>query len=136
MKSKKFKNKLTALKEIVEYKNKIQEIRGLNFKKEEQVKKELNELETKKDEVLQELEEALRYERVKNTFWERSRTIYDEIELREKTQERINEIETLRKKRETELEDLFIKDDEFIGLLIKLDTDKKIYTRRINFNKD
>ena len=136
MKSKKFKNKLTALKEIVEYKNKIQEIRGLNFKKEEQVKKKLNELETKKDEVLQELEEALRYERVKNTFWERSRTIYDEIELREKTQERINEIETLRKKRETELEDLFIKDDEFIGLLIKLDTDKKIYTRRINFNKD
>ena len=136
MKSKKFKNKLTALKEIVEYKNKIQEIRGLNFKKEEQVKKELNELETKKDEVLQELEEALRYERVKYTFWERSRTIYDEIELREKTQERINEIETLRKKRETELEDLFIKDDEFIGLLIKLDTDKKIYTRRINFNKD
>ena len=41
--------------------------------------------------------------------------MYDEIELREKTQEEINEIEKLRKKR----------DDEFIDLLIKLDTDKK-----------
>ena len=41
--------------------------------------------------------------------------MYDEIELREKTQERINEIEKLRRKR----------DDEFIDLLIKLDTDKK-----------
>ena len=60
---KKIKNKLTALKEI-EYKNKIQEIRGLNFKEEEQVKKELNELETKKDEELKELEESLNYERV------------------------------------------------------------------------
>ena len=60
---KKIKNKLIALKEI-EYKNKIQEIRGLNFKEEEQVKKELNELETKKDEELKELEESLNYERV------------------------------------------------------------------------
>ena len=60
---KKFKNKLTALKEI-EYKNKIQEIRSLNFNEEEQVKKELNELETKKDEELKELEESLNYERV------------------------------------------------------------------------
>ena len=41
------------------------------------------------------------------------------------TQERIDEIEKLRRKREIELEDLFIKDDEFIDLLIKLDTDKK-----------
>ena len=36
---KKFKNKLTALKEILEYKNKIQAIRSLNFKEEEQVNK-------------------------------------------------------------------------------------------------
>ena len=62
-------------------KNKIEEIRGLYFKKEEKIKKELVELEKRKDEELGELEEVLRYERVKNTFWERSNTIYDEIEL-------------------------------------------------------
>ena len=79
-------------------------------------------MKTRKNEELEELEEALRYERVKNTFWERSTTIYDEIKLREKTQERVDEIEKLRRNRETEFEDLFIKDYEFIGLLIKLDT--------------
>ena len=55
--------------------------------------------------------------------------------MRKKTQERIDEIEKLRRKREIELEDLFIK-GEFIDLLIKLDTDKKIYVRRTNFNRD
>ena len=69
---KNFKNKRTTLKEILEDKNKIEEIRGLYFKKEEKIKKELIELETRKDEELEELKEALRYERVKNTFWERS----------------------------------------------------------------
>ena len=74
------------------------------------------------DEELEELEEVLQYGRVKNTFWERSNTIYDEIELREKAQERVDEIEKLRRKKEIKLEDLFIKDDELIDLLIKLDT--------------
>ena len=74
------------------------------------------------DEELEELEEVLQYGRVKNTFWERSSTIYDEIELREKAQERVDEIEKLRRKKEIKLEDLFIKDDELIDLLIKLDT--------------
>ena len=60
------------------------------------MQKELIELETRKDE---ELEEALRDERVKNGFWERSSTIYDEIELREKTQERIHEIKKIKKKK-------------------------------------
>ena len=32
---KKFKNKLTSLKEILKYENKIHEIKCLNFKKEE-----------------------------------------------------------------------------------------------------
>ena len=34
-KTKEFKNRLTALREISEYKNKIQDTRDLNFKKEE-----------------------------------------------------------------------------------------------------
>ena len=38
---KKFKNKLIALKVLLEYENKIQEIRGLNFEEEEQVKKRI-----------------------------------------------------------------------------------------------
>ena len=74
------------------------------------------------DEELEELEEVLQYGRVKNTFWERSSTIYDEIELREKVQERVDEIEKLRRKKEIKFEDLFIKDDGLIDLLIKLDT--------------
>ena len=60
---KKLKNILTALKVLLEYENKIQEVRGLNFEEEEQVKKELNELETKKDEELK-LLESLNCERV------------------------------------------------------------------------
>ena len=77
-----FKSKLTTLKEILKDKNKIEEIRGLYFKKEGNSKKELIELETRKDEELEELEEALIHEKVKNTFWERSSTIYDEIQIK------------------------------------------------------
>ena len=36
---KKFKNKLTALKVLLEYNNKIQKIRRLSFEEEKQVKK-------------------------------------------------------------------------------------------------
>ena len=61
------------------------------------MKEELIKLETRKDEELEGLAEVLRYERVKNTFWERSSTIFDEIELREKTQEIIDEIEKLKR---------------------------------------
>ena len=42
---KNFKNKLTSLKKVLKNKNKIEEIRGLYFKKEEKIKKELIELE-------------------------------------------------------------------------------------------
>ena len=118
---KNIKYKLTTLKEILKDKNKVEEIRGLHFRKEEKIKKELTELETIKDEELEELEETLRYERVKNTFWERSSTIYDEIKLREKTQERIDEIKKIKKKKRNKLEEIFIKDDEFIDFLIKLE---------------
>ena len=52
-------------------------------------------------------------------------TIHDEIELREKTKERIDEIEKLRRKREKELENLFNVDNEAIDLLVELDIDKK-----------
>ena len=45
---KKSENKLTTLIVLLKYENKIQEIRGLNFEEEEQVKIELNELGTKK----------------------------------------------------------------------------------------
>ena len=38
---KKFKNKLTALKVLLKYKNKIQKIRGLTFEEEKQVKKRI-----------------------------------------------------------------------------------------------
>ena len=38
---KKFKNKLIALKVLLEYESKIQEIRELNFEEEEQVKKRI-----------------------------------------------------------------------------------------------
>ena len=58
-------------------------------------------------------------------FWGVANTIHDEIELREKTKERIDEIEKLRKKREIELEYLFNIDNEAIDLLVQLDTDKK-----------
>ena len=72
-----FKNKLTTLKEILKDKNEIQEIRDLYFAKEENIKKRIIELRTRKDEEL-------------DLAWERSSTIYDEIELREKIQERID----------------------------------------------
>ena len=55
-----FKNRLTALREILEYKNKIQETRCLNFRKEEQTKKELNALKTEKDEGLELLQENIK----------------------------------------------------------------------------
>ena len=48
-----FKNKSAALNKILSYENKINEIRSLNFKSEEQVKEELNKLKTEKDEEME-----------------------------------------------------------------------------------
>ena len=61
----------------------------------------------------------------KNIFWGAANTIHDEIELREKTKERIDEIEKLRRKREIEFENLFDIDNEAIDLLVELDIDQK-----------
>ena len=83
---KKFKRKLTALRALLEYENKIQEIKGLNFEMEEQVKDELNELETKKDEELKELKERLNCERVWKKLCGSDFNINDEIILRQKHQ--------------------------------------------------
>ena len=121
---KKLKNILTALKVLLEYENKIQEVRGLNFEEEEQVKKELNELETKKDEELK-LLESLNCERVWRKVWESDFNINDEIKLREKTSQRISKIEKLRRKREIDLENLFDIDNRAIDLLMEVDIDKK-----------
>ena len=46
---KKFKNELIALKTLLQYENKTQELRELNFEEKEQVKKELNELDIDKN---------------------------------------------------------------------------------------
>ena len=56
---------MTALKEILAHKNIIQEVRKLNFDKEEQVKDEINELKARKDE---EIELII----LRNTYFERS----------------------------------------------------------------
>ena len=44
---------MTALKEILAHENIIQEVRKLNFDKEEQVKDEINELKARKDEEIE-----------------------------------------------------------------------------------
>ena len=61
----------------------------------------------------------------KNIFWAVANAVYDKIELREKTKERIDEIEKLRRKNEKKLENLFNIDNEAIDLLVELDIDKK-----------
>ena len=122
---KKFINKLTALKVLLEYEIKIQEIKGLKFEEEEQVKKELNELETKQDEELKELEESLNCERVWRKIWGNDFNINDQVKLREKASERISKTEELRRKRKIDLRNLFDIDNRAIDLLMELDIDKK-----------
>ena len=63
-------------------------------------------------------------------------TIHDKIELREKTKERIDEIKKMKRTREIKLENLFIRNNKNIDLLLKLDIDKKRLTRRTNFIRD
>ena len=123
---KKFINKLTALKVLLEYEIKIQEIKGLKFEEEEQVKKELNELETKQDEELKELEESLNCERVWRKIWGNDFNINDQVKLREKASERISKTEELRRKRKIDLRNLFDIDNRAIDLLMELDIDKRI----------
>ena len=88
-----FKNRSTDLREILGYKNKIQETRGLNLKNQEQTKKELNALKTEKDEELELLQEDLKFLRLKSRFRGRSNRVIEEIELEEKTEKRIDEID-------------------------------------------
>ena len=108
------------MNEILRDGNKDRETRILNFKKEEQVKKELDDLEVEKDEELKELEVLLKYGTKRNIFWRLPITIRDETELRKKTKERLDEIEKLRRKRETELENLSNIDNEAIDLLVQI----------------
>ena len=122
---KKFKNKLTTLKEILRDENKIRKTRILNFNKEEQIEKEVDDLEAKKDEELKELEVSLKYGTRRNIFWGLPITIHDKIELGEKTKERVDDIEILRRKKEAELENVSNIDNEAIDLLVELYIDKK-----------
>ena len=56
---------MTDLKEILAHKNIIQEVRKLNFDKEEQVKDEINELKARKDEEIE-------LKILRNRYFERS----------------------------------------------------------------
>ena len=80
---------------------------------------ELNELKTKK------FEEVLRYGTKKNRFCSVLNTIDEELELKDKARKMIDKMEKLRRKKEIELENLFIINNEATDLLWKLDTDKK-----------
>ena len=119
-----FENKLATLNRILSYKNKIQEIRDLNFKKEEQTKKELNALRVEKEEELEFLQENLNFLALRNRYLGRSNSFKDKIELEEKTKKRVDEIEKLIRKKEIELINLFITDDKAIDLLLEQDNDK------------
>ena len=120
-----FKNKLAALNRILSYKNKIHKIRCLNFKREEQVKDELNNLKLEKDEELELLQENLNSLTLRNTYLRRSNSFRGELELEEKIEKRADGIEKLKKKKVEELEKFFIMDVEHIDLLLELDNDER-----------
>ena len=67
------------------HENKVNEFRILNFKKEEQVKTELNALEAEKIDELELLQENLRFGAFRNRFLERPNSIEEEIGLRKRT---------------------------------------------------
>ena len=119
-----FENELATLNRILSYKNKIQEIRDLNLKKEEQTKKELNALRVEKEEELEFLQENLNFLALRNRYLGRSNSFKDKIELEEKTKKRVDEIEKLIRKKKIELINLFITDDKAIDLLLEQDNDK------------
>ena len=117
---KELKYKLTALRELLEYENKIKEIRNIQKRRKSQKKseKELNELKTKKDEELEYLETSMNCEKLWRRNFEDDFNISDEIELS------ISRIEESIRKREVELENLCIIEHRYIDLLMELDINK------------
>ena len=117
---KKFKNKLTVLKEILRDEEKINKIKALNLKKEEQAEKELNKLEKEKDEELEMLQENLKFLALKNRYWGRSNGFREDIELKEKTFYQIY---------------LFIIEDKLIDLLIEIHANEKDIQEELNLTE-
>ena len=60
------------------------------------IKKRLKELETERIDELEMLQENLKFGPLKNRFWERPNSIKDEIELRNQTRKKIDNIERLK----------------------------------------
>ena len=85
----------------------------------------MDDLEAEKGEELKDLEVSLKYGTRRNIFWGLPITIHDKIELREKTKERVDKIEKLRRKKETELENFSNIDNDAIHLLVEIYIDKK-----------
>ena len=85
----------------------------------------MDDLEAEKGEELKDLEVSLKYGTRRNIFWWLPITIHDKIELREKTKERVDKIEKLRRKKETELENFSNIDNDAIHLLVEIYIDKK-----------
>ena len=85
----------------------------------------MDDLEAEKGEELKDLEVSLKYGTRSNIFWGLPITIHDKIELREKTKERVDKIEKLRRKKETELENFSNIDNDAIHLLVEIYIDKK-----------
>ena len=79
------------------------------------------------------LQEYLNFLTLKNRYWGRSNSFREEIELKEKTEKRIDEIEKLGRKKEIKLEKIFIIDDEAIDLLIELNIDKRDIQEQLIF---
>ena len=74
------KNRLTALREILEYKNKIHETRNLNLKREEQVENESDKLETEGDKELKLLKKDLNFLALRNRHLVRPNSLEEERE--------------------------------------------------------
>ena len=85
----------------------------------------MDDLEAEKGEELKDLEVSLKYGTRRNIFWGLPITTHDKIELREKTKERVDKIEKLRRKKETELENFSNIDNDAIDLLVEIYIDKK-----------
>ena len=84
----------------------------------------MEELKTKKDEELKELEDSLNFEKVHRKIFEDNFNITDEVKLREKASEKISKTEELIGKKEIDLEHFFDIDNRYVDLLIQLDINK------------
>ena len=80
---KEFKNELAALNRILSHKNQIQEIRGLNLKRDEHAKDELYNLKEERDEEMELLKEQLKFLTLRNRYLGRSNDYEEEIEMEE-----------------------------------------------------